>query len=24
LSVGDKSGYVIYNYCKKDPEHRWY
>jgi hypothetical protein len=24
LSVGDKSGYVIYNYCKNDPEHRWY
>jgi hypothetical protein len=24
FSVGDKSGYVIYNYCKNDPEHRWY
>ena len=24
LSVGHQSGYVIYNYCKDDPEHRWY
>jgi hypothetical protein len=23
LSVGHQSGYVIYNYCKDDPEHRW-
>jgi hypothetical protein len=24
LSVSNKEGYVVYDYCKDDPEHRWH